>query len=215
MEIAYDLAEGGARKVWLAVRTPPNIVLRAGPGGLPGDVIGVVLLHLPVRIADAIGRFGQRMDPGDLSEYGLPAPEEGIMSRLKRLGVAPAVVDSEVIDAIKERRIEVVRAVESLDATGVQLADGERIEPDAVVCATGYRRTLDELVGHLGVLDHRVMPRARGADAAAPGLRFIGYVPRPGGLNYMGKEARRAAKAIARELRSAPAAPQAAEPLAA
>ena len=215
MEIAYDLAEGRARKVLLAVRTPPNIVLRAGPGGLPGDVIGVVLLHLPVRLADAIGRFGQRRDPGDLSEYGLPVPEEGIMSRMRRLGVAPAVVDREVIDAIKRRRIEVVRAVESLDATGVLLADGERLEPDAVVCATGYRRALDELVGHLGVLGDRAVPRARGADAAAPGLRFIGYVPRPGGLNYMGKEARRAAKAIARELRSAPAAPRDAEPLAA
>ena len=32
MEIAHDLVEGGARKVWLAVRTPPNIMLRQGPG---------------------------------------------------------------------------------------------------------------------------------------------------------------------------------------
>ena len=28
-------------------------------------------------------------------------------------------------------------------------------------------------------------------------MRFIGYVPRPGGLGYMGKEAMRAAKATA------------------
>jgi cation diffusion facilitator CzcD-associated flavoprotein CzcO len=41
MEIADDLAEGGASKVWLSARTPPNILLRTGPGGLPGDVIGV------------------------------------------------------------------------------------------------------------------------------------------------------------------------------
>jgi len=46
MEIAHDLAEGGASKVWLSARTPPNIVLREGPGGLPGDMIAVVLLHL-------------------------------------------------------------------------------------------------------------------------------------------------------------------------
>ena len=39
MEIAYDLAEGGASKVWLSARTPPNIVMREGPAGLPGDVI--------------------------------------------------------------------------------------------------------------------------------------------------------------------------------
>jgi hypothetical protein len=40
-----------------------------------------------------------------------------------------------------------------------------------------------------------------GTRPAAEGLRFIGYLPRPGGLGYMGKEARRAAKAIRRELR--------------
>jgi hypothetical protein len=51
------------------------------------------------------------------------------------------------------------------------------------------------------VLDSRGVPRARGADAAAPGLRFIGYVPRPGGLGYMAKEAKRAARAIVAELR--------------
>lgn len=72
--------------------------------------------------------------------------------------------------------------------------------PDALICATGFRRALESLVGHLGVLDECGLPRSRGAEPAAPGLRFIGYVPRPGGLGYMAKEARRAAKAIAREL---------------
>ena len=98
MEIAYDLAEGGARKVWLSARTPPNIVLRTGPGGLPGDMIAVALLHLPARLGDAVARFGRKQDLGDLTEYGLPIPEEGVMSRLHRTGQAPAIVDSEVID---------------------------------------------------------------------------------------------------------------------
>jgi cation diffusion facilitator CzcD-associated flavoprotein CzcO len=203
MEIAYDLAEGGAARVWLSARTPPNILLREGPGGVPGDVMGVALLRFPARFGDAVARFGRRMDLGDLSEYGLPVPEEGVFSRLHRLGVAPAIVDREVIEAIKARRIEVVRGVESLDPAGVQLADGARVEPDVVICATGYRRGLEPLVGHLGVLDERGMPRAVGEEAAAGGLRFIGYVPRPGALGYMGKEAKRAAKAIARELRQA------------
>jgi cation diffusion facilitator CzcD-associated flavoprotein CzcO len=203
MEIAYDLAESGAAKVWLSARTPPNILLRTGPGGLPGDVIGVALLQLPPRIGDAVARFGRKQDLGDLSEYGLPVPDEGVMSRLRRTGQAPAIVDREVIEAIKAGRIEVVRGVASLDETGVELADGARVEPDAVICATGYGRVLDSLVGHLGVLDERGMPRARGATPAAPGLRFIGYVPRPGGLGYMGKESRRAARAISRELGAA------------
>jgi cation diffusion facilitator CzcD-associated flavoprotein CzcO len=203
MEIAYDLAEGGASKVWLSARTPPNILMRTGPGGLPGDVIGVTLLRFPPRIGDAVARFGRKQDLGDLTEYGLPVPDEGVMSRLRRTGQAPAIVDKEVIEAIKAGRIEMVRGVASLDRTGVELADGSRVEPDAVICATGYGRVLEPLVGHLGVLDERGMPRARGATPAAPGLRFIGYVPRPGGLGYMGKESRKAARAIARELPAA------------
>ena len=202
MEIAFELAEGGAAKVWLSARTPPNIFLREGPGGLPGDVIAQVMLRLPVRLADAVGRFGRRMDIGDLSEYGLPVPEEGVFSRLRRLGVAPAIVDREVIDAVKARQVEVVGGVESLDATGVRLADGERIEPDAVISATGYRRGLEQLVGHLGVLGEGGLPHALGQRAAADGLRFVGYVPRPAMLGYAAKEAKRAARAIARELRS-------------
>ena len=74
MEIAYDLATGGAAKVWLPVRTPPNILMREGAGGLPGDMIGVALLRFPVRFADAVARFGRRMDVGDLTEMGSRCP---------------------------------------------------------------------------------------------------------------------------------------------
>ena len=200
MEIAYDLAEGGARKVWLSARTPPNIVLREGPGGFPSDILAVALLHLPARVGDAAARFGRKQDIGDLTEYGLPIPEEGVMSRHHRTGQAPAIVDIEVIESIRARRVEIVPGVESLDRTGVQLAGGSRVEPDVVICATGYRRRLEALVGHLNVLDESGMPRALAERSAAPGLRFVGYVPRPGALGYMGKEATRAARAIAREL---------------
>jgi cation diffusion facilitator CzcD-associated flavoprotein CzcO len=192
MEIAYDLAEGGAGRVWLAVRR--------GPGGLPGDVAGIAMLRLPPRLADAHMKVIRRRVLGDLSEYGLPQPEVGLFTRLRRDGKAPAIVDEEVIEAIKARRIEIVAGVESLDETGVRLADGVRIEPDAVVAATGYRRALEPIVGHLDVLDERGVPRALRGTAAAPGLRFVGYVPRPGQIGYMGGEARHAAKAIAGEM---------------
>lgn len=200
MEIAFDLAEGGAAKVWLSARTPPNIFLRQGPGGVPGDVIAQAMLRVPVRLADAVARFGRRAAVGDLSEYGLPVPDEGVFARLGRLGVAPAIVDKEVIDAIRKRRFEVVGGVESLDANGVRVMGGERVEPDAVISATGYRRGLESLVAHLGVLGDGGVPRALGERPAADGLRFVGYVPRPGMLGYAAEEAKRAAKAIAREL---------------
>jgi cation diffusion facilitator CzcD-associated flavoprotein CzcO len=205
MEIAFDLTEGGAGKVWLAARTPPNILLREGPAGVPGDVIGSVLLHTPVRFADWFANFGRRMDLGDLSEHGLPVPDEGVFSRMHRLGVAPAIVDEEIIEAIKNGGIEIVRGVESLAPGAVTLADGAAVDPDVIICATGYRRGLEPLVGHLDVLGERGVPRALGSRPAAPGLRFLGYVPRPGGLGYMAKDAKRAARLIKRELASATA----------
>ena len=203
MEIAYDLARGGARRVRLAVRTPPNIILRDPLG----PFFGRLVVKLPAERADRFMSFLRRKKIGDLSEFGLPEPEEGLVSRLKRLHVAPAIVDREVLDAIRERRIEIVGAVESIDGALVELADGDRIAPDAIVAATGYRRGLEPLAGHLGVLDETGAPLVT-AGEAAPGLRFVGYLPQPGHLGLMGREAAAAARGIAARQRGIAASPR-------
>ena len=59
----------------------------------------------------------------------------------------------DVIDAIRDGSIEVVATVEAFDGDKVVLVDGSRLDPDAVILATGYLRGLETLVGHLGVLD--------------------------------------------------------------
>jgi putative flavoprotein involved in K+ transport len=193
MEIAYDLVDSGVERVRLAVRTPPNFLIR-----MPiGPLLGRTLMKLGPRRADRIMKVVRRLEIGDLTEYGLPAPEEGIFSRLVRLEVVPSIVDKEVIEAIKDRRIEIVSGVESLDESGVGLADGSRIEPDAVIAATGYRCGLEPVVGHLDLLDERGVPRVRGGQPAAPGLWFIGYIPKPGHIGLMGAEAKLAADGIA------------------
>jgi hypothetical protein len=163
----------------------------------------MALHHLPLRWSDAIARFVRRRTIGDLSEYGLPVPEEGVFSRLRRLGVAPAIVDPEVIEAIRDHRIEIVAGVEELDVEIVQLADGTRIAPDAVIAATGYGTGLEPVVGHLDVLNEKGAPRVLDGEAA-PGLRFVGYVTRPAQLGHLGGEANKAARAIARQARRAP-----------
>ena len=196
MEIAYDLLQGGAGRVRVAVRTPPNMILRAPLGPLFARLI----VKLPTEKADRVMRKVQLKEVGDLSAYGLPIPEEGVVSRLKRLGVAPSIVDKDVVEAIKARRIEIVAGVDTLDETGVELSDGTRLEPDAIIAATGYRTGLQPVVGHLGVLNERGVPRALGGAAAAPGLRFVGYIPRPAQIGLLGDEAERAAREIVGEL---------------
>ncbi|MEO3759552.1 hypothetical protein ABGB19_14850 [Mycobacterium sp. B14F4] len=76
-----------------------------------------------------------------------------------------------------------------------------RLDPHAIVLATGYQRGLETLVGHLGVLDDAGKPAAQGVRAAAPGLRFLGFETRPSLIGYIGKQAGRMARRIAQELR--------------
>jgi hypothetical protein len=139
----------------------------------------------------------RRLVLGDLTAFGLPQPDEGTFARLHRLGVGPAIIDREVLGAIKDGRVEVVRGVAGFDAAGVRLDDGARVEPDVVIAATGFRCGLEPLVGHLDVLTDRGVPRVA---EPAPGLHFVGFVPVPGQIRRMGVEARRAARAIARSL---------------
>ena len=113
------------------------------------------------------------------------------MTRFRRDGTVPSIVDKEVIEAVKEGTVEVVGAVESLDSAGVILAGGSRVEPDAIICATGYRRALEPLVGHLGVLDDRgwpavAAPKARGA---RPALRWLHKPPGRARLHVQAGEA--------------------------
>jgi cation diffusion facilitator CzcD-associated flavoprotein CzcO len=200
MEIAHDLATGGADKVWLGIRTPPNILLRSLPGGLPGDLVSLPLFRAPVRVSDVISRTARRANLGDLTEFGLPIPPEGTFTRVKHHDQVPALVDMDVIDAFRDGSIQVVATVESFYGDRVALVDGSRVDPHAVVLATGYQRSLESLVGHLGVLDAKGKPVVWGERPAADGLRFIGYDIRPSLIGYMAKQSKRMAKRIAREL---------------
>jgi thioredoxin reductase len=202
LEIAHDLAQGGARRVRLSVRTQPNIVLRQS-GGVPGDLPARALWWLPPWFADVLAAKVRQKSIGDLSPWGLTPPQEGIFARDRREGKTPAIVDVEVVAAIKAEEIEIVPAVESVDQAGVRLADGTTFEPDAIIAATGYTTGLNPIVGHLGVLDSRGAPRTHGGPAAEPGLRFIGYLPRPAMVGLVGHEARRAAGHIKREIAAA------------
>ena len=198
-EIAVDLVEGGARRVRLAVRTPPNIVRRQ-VAGLPNQVLTLGLRRMPPRVVDAIARAARRVTIGDLSRYGLPQPERGVYTRVIEDDVIP-IIDVGLIDAVKAGRVEIVGALLGFDGDDVVLAGRERIRPDAVIVATGYRRGLEPLVGSLGVLDTRGKPLVHGARThpSAPGLYFTGYTnPISGMFRELGIDARRIARKVAR-----------------
>jgi putative flavoprotein involved in K+ transport len=198
-EIAVDLVEQGAARVRLAVRTPPNILPRAA-GGLPTQALGILLRRLPARLVDAVAGSVTQLLVGDLSRYGLPRPARGAFTRTVEDGQI-AILDVGLVALVKAEKIGVVGAVEAFDGPEVVLAGGARLRPDAVIAATGYRRGLEPLVGHLGVLRADGLPAFHGAAThpEVPGLHFIGYSnPVSGNLREIGIDARRIARAARR-----------------
>jgi len=203
-EIAADLAAGGAARVSLAVRTPPNVIPRS-LGPLPTTLLGISLDYSPAWLVDPLNRLMQKQFVGDLTPYGLPAPRKGLVAQTRATGVTPTI-DVGLIEQLRAGRVTPVAAVERFEGRQVVLADGSRLEPDVVLAATGYTTALPPVVGHLGVLDERGRPVVCGRKTApgVPGLRFVGLTsPLKGLLFQINLDARATAAAVARDLRRA------------
>jgi putative flavoprotein involved in K+ transport len=195
LDIATDLAQGGAGRVRLAMRTPPNLLLKMSCG-LPTDLLAAGLYRVPTRIADVVGRLLQRLTVGDLSPWGVTPPEAGIFTRLHQ-GSPPAIVRREIVAAIRAREFEIVPGVRAMGADGVELEDGTVSQPDVVIAATGYGTGLEQIVGHLDIVDDTGMPPEFHGVPVRPGLRFLGYAPCMG---VIGRDARRVVAHLHTEL---------------
>jgi putative flavoprotein involved in K+ transport len=194
-EIAVDLVEGGAASVRLSVRTPPQIFPRQALG-IPAQAIAIGVPHLPVPVGDRLLAALQRLFVGDLSRYGMPKPDHRPYSDYLRRDVIP-ILDVGLVRLLKRHELEVVPGVQAFDETSVLLTDGRHVTADAVIAATGYRRDLEPLVGHLGVLETSGRPTVHGANTHpdAPGLYFIGFTnPISGNLRELGIQARKIAE---------------------
>jgi putative flavoprotein involved in K+ transport len=195
-EIAVDLADGGAADVFLAVRTPPSIV-RRDTLGFPSQVLGIATAHLPIAVVDRISAAQRRLAIPDLTAEGLPAPQRPYSDFLQRR-VIP-ILDVGLVEAVRTGRVRVVAALERFADGAAVLADGARIEVDAVIAATGFRTGLEPLVGHLGVLNERGEPlvHAGKEHPQAPGLHFVGYQVTLGGtFRLVGIEAKQLARVV-------------------
>jgi putative flavoprotein involved in K+ transport len=169
-EIATDLAENGAARVALSIRTPPPIVPR-DPFGMPVQRTGILLSFLPAVIADRFARFTARMVLGDLTRHGLRTPQWMPYSARR-----VPVIDVGFVSALKEGRVEIRPALTRLSATGAVFEDGETEPFDAIIAATGFSTGLHELLDAKEVLNDSDEPvEQSGEPTARPGMFFTGY----------------------------------------
>jgi hypothetical protein len=199
-EIAADLAEHGAGHVWLSYRTPPHVLPRQ-IGPLATTILGFPNQYLPAWLIDPTNRLVERLTVGNLGSYGLPRPALGLKAQFLRTEVVP-VLDVGLVAQLRAGRVEPTAAVASFTERTVVLSDGRTIDPEVVIAATGYRRGLEDLVGHLGVLHESGAPIVHGPQThrRTPGLHFIGMLPTFKGLLFqINQDARAISRRIANQ----------------
>lgn len=195
-DVLNHLARADTDAVWLSARQGPSLMPKR-IGKVAVARFGGFMAMLPTWIADAVIAATQRLVFGDLTRFGLPPAPKGGASRLGVEQIAIAVDDGAVA-ALKAGRISVVAPVAAFEGASVRLKDGTVIEPDVVIAATGYRTGLEAMLGDLGVLDAKGVPKANGGmPSGQPGLWFIGM--RPSLTSYF-HSAGLQAEAIARQI---------------
>jgi putative flavoprotein involved in K+ transport len=195
-DIAVQLADDGARKIWLAVRTPPHLVRRA-MGPIPSDIFLELFARVPARMVDPLIAQLNRLLFGDLSVYGFGQPPLGLKATVEQRGRIPTLAD-ELVGAVRAGRVEVIAAVAAVESGRVILGDGTAVTPEVIVAATGFSTDLGSLVGHLGVLDEQGDPHGGFASHLGDGMFAIGYgIPPSGPLRAIRLSATPLARQIA------------------
>jgi len=203
VDIGNHLSNVAIGPSWVSIRNGPTIV-PAYVFGISAHIPLMWLKPLPIKVQDFMVALLARIFLGDLRKYGYPTPPAGAITRDREEGVTFGV-DNGFVKALKAGCFTVVPEINSFEGQIVHLIDGRSIEPDVVICATGYRPGLESLVGDLDVLDERGKPRfvADQASSDHPGLWFFGLNSSIYGYLYARKhEAPHLADKIARALRN-------------
>lgn len=179
MEIAIDLAEQGASKVVMSLRSGPPVVPRDFLG-VPAQVFGILMNSFPPALSDKVGFALSRLALGDLKRFGLPSP-----SWLPFTSHRTPVIDVGFVAGLKAGKVSIRPAVRSFTSTGVIYQDNREEPFDSVIFATGFHTGLEQLLEPEGLIDKNGSPRfPSGAPTICPGLYFMGYFDSLRGFLY-------------------------------
>lgn len=129
---------------------------------LPKEIYGISTFHLagmmasymPLWLADKILVAATTLVIGNTEKYGLKRPKRGPLE-LKNIEGKTPVLDIGALDKIKAGDIKVINCgIKKFFQQGVELDNGEILQVDAVVMATGYSSNVPTW---LKVRDHLIL----------------------------------------------------------
>ena len=194
-EIATDVADGGASRSRLSVRTPPQILRRA-TAGIPAQLIdrdpqgaarlGRSDLEDAAAALDSRSRGAGPAAPGGRRAHVIhhDRHDTGARRRHRQRGAPRTRRGRRGGRGLRRRR----RAARRRLALCARRSD----------CGDRVPQGLDELVGHLGVTRAEWLPVKTDGEPVLPGLWFVGFTPTLGGQLREGSiAARHVAAAVA------------------
>ncbi|KAM7258898.1 hypothetical protein ACFE04_014639 [Oxalis oulophora] len=137
MEVSLDLCNHNAR---------PSMVVRSSVHVLPREVFGksifelavMLMKWLPLWLVDMILLILAWLLLGNTKRYGLKRPPIGPLELKNTAGKTP-VLDIGALEKIRSKQIEVVPGIKRFYERKVELNNGQVLEIDSVILATGYR----------------------------------------------------------------------------
>ncbi|KAI3822438.1 hypothetical protein L1987_10028 [Smallanthus sonchifolius] len=138
MEISLDLSNHDEIP-FIVVRNSVHIVPREMFGLSTFGVATTLLKWLPIKLVDKLILSITNYILGDTEKLGLRRPKTGPMELKMTTGRSP-VVDVGALSKIKTGNIKVVeQGVREITKNGVMFMDGQELECDCIVLATGYK----------------------------------------------------------------------------
>ncbi|KAL8167175.1 hypothetical protein V2J09_008674 [Rumex salicifolius] len=137
MEVSLDLCNHNALPT-MVVRSSVHVLPKEVMGKSTFELAGTMMRWLPLWLVDKILLLLAFLLLGSTDKYGVKRPETGPLELKNKEGKTP-VLDLGTFGKIRSGQVQVVPGIKRFSRGRVQLVNGEVIEVDSVILATGYR----------------------------------------------------------------------------
>ncbi|KAF8392091.1 hypothetical protein HHK36_022433 [Tetracentron sinense] len=195
MEVSLDLCNHNAL---------PSMVVRSTVHVLPREILQkstfelavLMMKWLPLWMVDKLMLVMARLVLGNIENYGLKRPLMGPLQLKNSEGKTP-VLDIGALQKIKSGEIKVVPGIKRFSRGSVELVNGENLEIDSVILATGYRSNVPSWLQETEFFSQNGFPKAPFPNGwkGKSGLYAVGFTRR--GLSGASSDAMRIAQDIA------------------
>ncbi|KAF2307192.1 hypothetical protein GH714_025373 [Hevea brasiliensis] len=194
MEVSLDLSNHNAS---------PSMVVRSTVHVLPREILGkstfelaVLLMRwMPLWLVDKLLLILAWILVGNIEKYGLKRPSMGPLQLKNTMGKTP-VLDIGALEKIRSGDIKVVPGIKRFSRGQVELVNGETLDIDSVVLATGYRSNVPSWLQEGEFFSKNGFPKAPFPNGwkGNAGLYAVGFTRR--GLSGASSDAIRIAQDI-------------------